>query len=1102
MPSDFSGLYPIHKPEMFDASLTPSMPTSAQEYREQIYQDQLREEQIEDEVGFFGGIKHSALGTVARVRMLSEDPFGESKTYIPTDDERKKILEAFNYNEESYKAVAQRLNSADDIDNAIAVVKDNIEYNQKEAEAGILDGLASGLGDAVVDPVNWASAVATGGAATALRLSPRVALAFRTGMGGASNVASGLYKENYTGVEANMMIDAMSGLAFGFGAEVLPGVMSRGARKFYAKAFIEANTIKNNFAPENQGRMAQFFNNTTVGRKTKQAASTLVGYFSDGINKMTVNGTFADVAPDGDLRKIVDNFVKNEQGVFDPETQTYRQYGTRAKVIEEYVRDGDNEILRLQQESADMINYTTLMGFSSDDLSEALVMKLSGLELPAKYSKITEQVDVLSKYIRGMLDADNSRMISIGKWQEGAIDADVYIPRVWDVYKISDHQRRIGGTHEHSQAVLYRKIVNNVLEGTRKNKKALQNVYKAYTLRLQDDFKPQQLPDGSMTELEIPSIDSNEFRKWMEKEADNFAMGVVDQGSHRDSVFDPREATSSLGDGGRHRIPWDTSFVDADGFAIDQLRLNIFDTVTRYHRRVTGELAVKEVFGADGYMGLKKDVFDPAIKNEIDKLPAGEAKARKEAYIKAADILAKKTFGIGLRDYDEGLGVGTALSEILRNLTFATANSYMGLLNYTEVASGVMAYGPSLLLKSIPGFGKLFTRWAKGGMTPAEEKSIMDLLFTREPVVKSIWGDIRRHNRYRYGNHKILADIVSSTQVLANALPTTKFLQASQINIVDTARGMMLSQLIRGTKKGFFRKGTLTRLNITAGDMVHLKRQLKKAFAVDVKDGISVRDINAITRDPRALNTLRRLGDYAADETILRPSLGDTFMWDTTASPIINLLAQFKSFAIRSWSKRFVKSLNRAKEGDATYQAGNFTVSLALATLGNMGITAIRTMGMSDEDRDKYWNMSLGWDSGADLDENLLNAVQSSFLRSSLLAAPALVLNAAGFGTFAKTTADASIVDPDAPKLFGRISVGDALEQNIPAFRTATNYANLGVGLANYLNISRNPEDYTYEQEQRNINNLWKSLKAVTPQWSALTNIPLDGLKDEYTDLE
>lgn len=1081
MPKDFSGQYPIHKLDIVNSGITASVPSSVQAYREELYQQQKREEQAEEEVGYLGGLKHSALGTVARVRFLSDNPFGEVTDYIPTDEQRKKILEAVNYNEDAYNAVARRLNSADDIDNAIEVIRDNIEYNKKSADAGILDNLASGLGEATVDPVNWAATIGTGG----------WGMLGRVAAGGVSNAASGWINQRTTGVASDLMMDAATGIMFGAGAEL----MSAASRKFYAKAWVESMTGKSNFVAEGKPALGYFENSSRL-RKFRVAAESFAENLKDGM-RVTVNGMFEDIDPNGGLRKILDNFVKNEAGIIDPETGIHRQYGDRFKTAEEYYNEGTSDILRLREEFVDDKNKMTLRGISTEELSDAMYKVAAGKEIPERLKEFSPQITAMAKKYRALLDKDNMDMIAIGKWENGAIDSATYVPRVWDVYKISDALRRIGGTNIDAMQNLGQRLAHLVYDGTRKNPQALADVHKAYQLRLKDELKGVK---GEAEAFIPPTIDSPEFAEWMMKEATEFALGVVDQGKHINSVFDPRNPLSSFGDGGKHRIPWDTSFRDVDGLCLDDFRVDFFDAVDRYHRRATGELIAKEVYGADGAKGLQ-DMFNKAIREEIDKRPVAKPDAEAR-YTKASDILIKKAFGIGLRDYDEGLGVGTALSEILRNLTFATSNSYMGILNYLETSAGVLAYGPSLLLKSIPGFNKVMTRWAKGGMTPAEERGVMDLLFTQEPVVRSAWGDIRRHNRYRFGDHKVLADIVSGTQILSQALPTTKFLQASQINIVDTARGMMLAQIIRGQKKGFFRKGTLTRLNITPKDMAHLKRQLKKAFAVDVKGGISVRDINEVTRDPRALTTLRRLGDYAADETILRPSLGDTFKWDTSASPIIGLLTQFKSFAIRSWSKRAVKAINRVKEGDALYQAGNFSVSVALATIGNLGITAIRTSGMSEEDRERYWQMSMGIDINGDIEDQLLPAVESSIFRSSLLAAPALLFNAAGIGTFSKTTSDARIIDPDAPKLWNNMNLGDFLVQNMPALRTANNYTNLGIGLANYLAISTNPDDYTYEQEQKNINNLWKSFKSITPQWGYMTNAPLDNLKDKYTDLE
>lgn len=540
MSKDFSGQYPIHKLDIVNSGITASVPSSVQAYREELYQQQKREEQAEDEVGFLGGIEHSALGTVARVRLLSDNPFGESTDYIPTDEERKKILEAVNYNENAYNAVARRLNSADDIDNAIEVIRDNIEYNKKSADAGILDNLASGLGDAIVDPVNWAATIGTGG----------WGMLGRVAAGGISNVASGLYSQQHTGVESDMMMDAAAGIMFGAGGEL----MSAASRKFYAKAWAESMTGKSNFVAEGKPAL-NYFENPSRLRKFRVAAESFAENLKDGM-RVTVNGMFDDIDPNGGLRRILDSFVKNEAGIVDPETGIHRQYGDRFKTAEEYRNEGESDILRLREEFVDDKNKMTLRGISTEELSDAMYKVAAGKEVPERLKEFSPQITAMAKKYRALLDKDNMDMIAIGKWENGAIDSATYVPRVWDVYKISDALRRIGGNNIDAMQKLGQRLAHLVYDGTRKNPQALADVYKSYQLRLKDELK------GAKGEAEAfipPTIDSTEFAEWMMKEATEFALGVVDQGKHINSVFDPRNPLSSFGDGGKHRTPWDTS---------------------------------------------------------------------------------------------------------------------------------------------------------------------------------------------------------------------------------------------------------------------------------------------------------------------------------------------------------------------------------------------------------------------------------------------------------------------------------------------------------------------------------------------------------------
>lgn len=1091
--TNYTSYYPYERESILynDQSV---LPRSSAEYSSQEYQNALEKMQADAEVGMIGGLTHGAMGSIIRARVNSVDPLGESTQYIPTDEEREQILQEFGFDIDAYKAVVNLTRNKEDLQSSIDIVKENLNYSQMVAKAGIFDQLGSGFGDAATDPVNLVVTGATGGFGWVGRA-----------VGGAvANVASGQFREKYTGVETSMMVDAASGLAFGLAFEGL----APKSLKWLGDQWRESQVVQSNFISR-QKLAAKFFENSYMDKRLKVASGVMRDFFKGNFLRFRIDADFKDLNQMGDLQDLVNKTYKVEAGrkdITDDGATIYRQYASSDRTAEEILTEVNGDIHKLQQDTADVYKRIYASGLDDKTINRVIFGLMDGKTPEQVLSNIPDNVRLrdsdlrfLAKLYRDMAENDRMTLVSAGRFEFGAIDTANFFPRAWDRAKVDDALQTILSTKKmklkDAKKSLRKEIADNLVEALRYNARALKNMHEAYKFQLEDAAAKATKESGEDVIADIPGIDSPEFKAWVQKQAKKTAMGIVDQGDNLGTVFDPRNPLSVLPDG--HRLPWDTSYVNSKGFSVNDLRMNHKDTYIKYHRRVGGERIASEIYGVKGYKGMRK-LWDKAIKEEIN----GNPKINKEAITRSSDIIIKKLFGMGLRDYDVDLGFGTAMSEVLRNLTFASANTFMGLLNYTEMSAGILAYGPMLLVKSIPGMDRLLTRFSKGGMTKEDERMVLDLVFAREPNIVNLWGDIRRTNRYRYGNHKILADIVSGSQYFANALPTTKFLQASQINIVNTARGAMLGQMIRGKKGGFLKKGTLERLNIDPEDYDHLKAVLKKSFTIGDKGEISIRDIDALLNDTDALAVLRRLGDYAADETILRPHLADTFNWDTTASPLLNLLMQFKSFALRSYSKRLVKMAHRVEEGEAVYQAANFSIAIALAGLGNLGITAIRTSGMSDEEKDRYYETALGIDRNADIEDNILPLFYSSIMRSSPMASASLVLNALGVGTFAKTTSDLNDVDWDRGEIMGHLSWDDIINQMVPSARYAQNYANIGIDLANLFRMSINPDDYTYEQEQSNLNKLWKSWRAVTPQYGYITNTVLDFAKDEFTTLE
>lgn len=1099
----------VDYPYDFEANRGSIVPEDAEDYSRIMREKEEAQEKAESEVGFWGGIKHSAMGTVFRIETESSAEPGQ---YTPTKEEQEEILKAVDYEVEPAKAIIRNLSSKEDIPIAIKTIKENLEYNGYEAQADLLDNLASGLGDALADPVNLALGVSTGG----------LGAIGRVGVGAVGNVISGQMRESLTGVESDMVMDAVAGLAIGGFFE---GAMP--ASRYLKNTFMETMGVQSNLAA-GKGLAPEFFESNFVGRRLKSASSKMMDFFTGRLTPFTIRGMVEGVTDDGAVSGVLNKTYKTEAGVRDPNADRtfYRTYGSEEMTAEELLRNNEDLIERFNQKRAKPTKRLYARGLTDDQINEGILKFLSGKEtgLSGRYNVETiNDFKAIADDIKVGLDIGNSRDIARGAYKEGAIDKEFFFPRVWDRNKIADLLSSFGTSSlKAAKKMLRDKIERSLIEGLESDIVYMKKMFEVFKRQHPEYFQVSSSRELATTDVSAgksvsrggadrtPSIDMNspEFREWLWQQARETALGVVDQGEGlRRGIFDKSRPEMPLKPEGR--LPWNTANRDADGFCLDDLRGNVIDTYQAYMRRNMGDYIAHKVYGAKDFNELS-EVFKKAIDAELDT-NRNVDRARLE---KAFQIIQKRLYGMGLRDYDEDLGFGNAISEVLRNLTFATANTYMGILNYTEMSAAVLAHGPMMLLKSVPGLGRLFHRFSKGGMTREDEDLIMDIAFTREPTIKNIWGDIRRTNRYRYGKHRILADIVSGSQYMANALPTTKFLQASQVNIVDTARGAMLGELIReakGLRKGlggFLRKDTQKRLSISAKNYSNLMNKLDEVFDVDEKGRISFRDKKraalALMEDYDTLMTLRRLGDYAADETILRNHLADTFNWDTRSSPLIGLLAQFKSFALRSYSKRLVKAVHRGMEGDAIYQGANFSISVALATLGNLGITYARTTGMSEDDKEKYWEMALGITPDMDTEDVLENAVATGMLRSSILATPALFLNAMGVGTLAKTTSDARSLswDEDDVKLIGNLDLGDLLVQNIPALRTGQNWGNLAKDLMNLARISLSPDDFTYEQEQSNINNLWKSIKKVTPQWGYMTNAPLDFYKEELTTLE
>lgn len=617
-------------------------------------------------------------------------------------------------------------------------------------------------------------------------------------------------------------------------------------------------------------------------------------------------------------------------------------------------------------------------------------------------------------------------------------------------------------------------------------------------------------PDPSQEQLQ------QLFRQWLKKQARNTALGWIDagQGMKRGLLQSHNPSTKFT----KRRMPFRYNLRDTDGFTPNSLRSDIDYTVQSYSRRSAGDLIIHDTYGYNSYDEASTGLRDIALQQTRSRSTKKGSQDRQ----KAMNYLLNRLYGRGTYDTHRELTMLDAISQILRALTFGFSNGFMAALNYTQIAQGVKAYGASFVLQSIPMVGQLFAKWSKGNLDIGDRKIIQSILFGQELKQLQLFSDFRSLAKRRYGNsgqgltkeQQLLANIVAGVNYGVSRLPTTRLLNASQTSIVSTVQGKMLDDLIRlaygdpAKGKQFFSKKALQRLSIDDAQMDQLMEYLRNCFTY-TKDGAKLKGQaqEILNSNPNALNTLRRLGDYCADQVILRPSLADSFFkWDSQSRPLFNLLAQFKSFAIKSYQKRLVKATHRAAQGQQWSQACSLSISVALATIGNFGFTTLRSVGMDEEKKENYWRQSFGVGSLQELIDSpykILNVMAVNSLRSSYLASVALALNTAGIGSQAKTTSSTDLQresNNDQPLTinnFAYNSLAGSVADMLPAYRMVYNLGNLGASATNSVLLASQGVQWDSPEAQKNRQKLSKYFGNLLPNWAPFRQTIKQSLKPD-----
>lgn len=575
-----------------------------------------------------------------------------------------------------------------------------------------------------------------------------------------------------------------------------------------------------------------------------------------------------------------------------------------------------------------------------------------------------------------------------------------------------------------------------------------------------------------------------QVREWVIREARGDVTGWIDQGkSQSTNAF--CEGTMMRYDPNVSRIPWGTATTSRKGISINKLRKNPLDSYKMLVDKVTGDQIIRSL----GYNNI--DELDKALENMIiNEMNNYVGQGITAEQLRAVKEQLKNSFynKYGRAGGDINSGWFAAMCDVIRNITFFSKNALMGVANLFEQGEAIKHYGAYQFVKGVPLVRNLFDNWTKGGMTHEEARQAQSLIFGLSVRQLGLYKDIARESYEkqltRFHGDKKKAILVSATDALAQASPFTRFLQNTENSIVEASQGMFLGELIhfahtgkKHLKKGFLNRDTLARNGISEANYQSLLRVLRETTSIGPDGKINIDDLNGLlSKDPGALATLRRLGDYVSNEVIQKNTLGDAFLWEGShKNPFLQLMFQFKTFAIRSYDKRIRKMMNRAAEGDALGQAYSLYLSTALGTIGAMANSGIAMMGMNEDQRKNYLKNNYAYTEDEGLTPDVFMRIGiNGVMRANVLAMPSMVLSSAGFNSGVKTTGVTdTTVKPDMYKGFDS---DEFLQTLAPAYSTVkTGFDIMGYG-TNQLKMTMGDE-YTEEYKERNREKFAKAVR-------------------------
>lgn len=1057
--------------------------------------------EVTQEVGFVEGLKHSALGVAIRENL----ELGETAQYTwkPSEEEFNKVYDAVGGNEVAVKHILSRANSAEDLDKLTEIHYSERAYAHAEATAGTCDSFFSGVGKALGNPVDIATIPITGGASFGARVL------IGAGLSGLSAYA----EEAFTGLEQDVTAQSLAGGAI-IGALAgatkftagLRGTSDEVAKVAYKSDFIN-NTI---YKAGSNTREAVSKVSTALWKElpegTQQSISETIQKLKDLNLGVSLLGSKHSILKTDISKDMVDKLCRDQAGRT-IEGKTIKAQVGNELVGEEIIQQSNEELRLLQNRFQDVGRFCKAQNISYENLRGAIYEAIEGhLPTDSSFWKIEGFKELVS-------EAQQEYAKIITRLRNAGIPVREFSPNYMSW--IGDRNRII-------------KVANALknklgLKDSNASFKALRSKVKNLLMKTLDDPESRKRLKEFLEKEEGRELSEEEFVKLASEKATKDAYGYVDQ--NRSAVSpDGNEKQLFTTDYTRERTPWNHSIKDEDGFSVNDLRIDPLQAIGAYSRRATGDYIAVKLYGVNPAVLLDDTLGGGSLRLELNKKFQTIAKAEantmspnlRDSHEKAV-MRVLKTVERGIyqttdRDLDSASGGLSALCDVIRNLSFFTSNAFMGLLNLTEQAEAIKAYGASFMLKSLPVISKKFSSWSKGDFTPQERRSFMNLVFGHEVRGYRIWDETYQRTAFKYGDGSIATALVAGTAQLSEWSPFTRFLNATQESIAKTAQDEFLGEYLRhifsksptalAKKGGYYGKGflneeTLTRAGVTKEDFDYLSDVLRNCFEQNSDGSFRViqKNMPLLVSNDRALFTIRRLGNYVSSEVIQKNSLGNTMLWQgSNASPVLSLMFQFKTFALASYQNRLMKSVNRAKEGDIAGQIETHTLSAMLAGLGVIAQSSVKTSGMNKKEREKWWERNFGVKSLEDVGKtegSSFRFFMNALNRSGMYASMSLFLSPI-FGQDLKSTTKGYVRPED--RVVGLENIIDLF----PSARVITNVASLPQNLYYASPLSDDKESLKKKHAKAGVRNFLGILPPIDPLKNQLKGVLYDYVDEQY----